>query len=85
MTKRLNVDRYLIKPVDPAAILDIITEALPTLRKSLQHRNQLPKSFHHQSKILIADDSPENIRLLSARLQSEGYAFVSAKDGEEAL
>ena len=36
-------------------------------------------------KILIADDYPDNLRLLSTRLQSEGYTFISAWDGEETL
>jgi len=35
--------------------------------------------------ILIADDNPENREILSARLSAQGYAVLTAADGEEAL
>ncbi|HSF83780.1 MAG TPA: response regulator [Anaerolineales bacterium] len=38
-----------------------------------------------QFKVLIADDYPDNIRLLAARLKSEGYAYLTASDGVETL
>jgi adenylate cyclase len=37
------------------------------------------------ARILIADDNPANVRILSMRLASEGYEIVTARDGEEAL
>ncbi len=36
-------------------------------------------------KILIVDDVPVNIQLLTTYLSSEGYTVISAKDGVEAL
>jgi two-component system phosphate regulon response regulator PhoB len=36
-------------------------------------------------KILIADDQPDNVHLLATRLQSEGYSFITAGDGQETL
>jgi DNA-binding response OmpR family regulator len=38
-----------------------------------------------QFKILIADDQPDNVHLLATRLESEGYTFVVATDGQETL
>lgn len=35
--------------------------------------------------ILIADDSPENVDILQMRLSAQGYAVVTARDGQEAL
>jgi adenylate cyclase len=35
--------------------------------------------------VLIADDNPMNLKMLSTRLVSEGYQIVSAADGAEAL
>jgi CheY-like chemotaxis protein len=36
-------------------------------------------------KILIVDDTPDNIKLLKAFLSGKGYEFITAADGEEAL
>ena len=35
--------------------------------------------------ILVADDTPANVRMLETRLRHEGYEIVVARDGEEAL
>ena len=37
------------------------------------------------SKILIVDDEPNIVKLLTSRLIAEGYVVVSAVDGETAL
>ena len=36
-------------------------------------------------KILVVDDSPTELKMISQALQSGGYDVVTAKDGEEAL
>lgn len=36
-------------------------------------------------RILIADDNPANVDILSARLESQGYEIVTAFDGADAL
>ncbi|MEI7671499.1 MAG: HD domain-containing phosphohydrolase [Deltaproteobacteria bacterium] len=38
-----------------------------------------------KTKILCVDDEPSNLRLLQAILTAEGYEFISAADGREAL
>jgi adenylate cyclase len=35
--------------------------------------------------ILIADDNEDNLAILAARLSTQGYALLTARDGEEAL
>ena len=35
--------------------------------------------------ILIADDNADNLAILQARLTSQGYALITARDGQEAL
>jgi adenylate cyclase len=37
------------------------------------------------ARILVADDTPANVRMLEMRLQHTGYEVVVARDGEEAL
>ncbi len=36
-------------------------------------------------KILIADDKPEVVELITASLKGEGYQIITASDGREAL
>ncbi len=81
--RRLGVQDYLVKPVQPEKIRSIVAKVL----EDLNHISpSMPAAVARRSfKILIADDYPDNLRLLSARLQSEGYNFISAWDGEEAL
>ncbi|MGL5834392.1 MAG: response regulator, partial [Waterburya sp.] len=38
-----------------------------------------------QEQILIVDDLPENVRLLSSLLREQGYGVTSATDGKMAL
>jgi DNA-binding response OmpR family regulator len=39
----------------------------------------------HAARILVVDDVPENVRLLEAVLEAQGYDVVSATDGHTAL
>jgi len=81
--RQLNVNDYLVKPVQPEKIREIVTGVL----KEIRPENLAASNFGRGEpfKILIADDYPDNIRLLSTRLRSEGYSFVTAMDGEETL
>lgn len=82
--RRLNVQDYLVKPVQPEKIRSIVAKVIDELRPKPAPApvvTAVKRSF----RILIADDYPDNLRLLSTRLQSEGYTFMSAWDGEEAL
>jgi len=81
--RRLQVQDYLVKPVQPEKIRSIAMKVIEELRPkpSPIAIASIKRSF----KILIADDYPDNLRLLSTRLASEGYTFIAAWDGEEAL
>ena len=37
------------------------------------------------TRILVVDDEPQNIRLLQIRLQADGYTVLAANSGQEAL
>jgi len=81
--RRLNVKNYLVKPVQPDKIREIVKKAIDELRPSEKRQTNLRRD--RKFKILVADDHPDNLRLLSARLENEGYIFIPAWDGEEAL
>jgi DNA-binding response OmpR family regulator len=83
--KRLNVNEYLVKPVQTEKIFELVANALTRLCPPETLTTSLQTPAKSYPKILIADDNPDNIRLLSVRLQNEGYLFISARDGEETL
>jgi len=80
--KQLKIQDYLVKPVQPDKIRDIVAKVLREIRPP---ENVDAGPQFRSAKILIADDYPDNIRLLSTRLKSEGYTFVTAGDGDETL
>jgi class 3 adenylate cyclase len=41
--------------------------------------------LRNPARILVADDTPANVRMLEARLARDGYEVLVARDGEEAL
>jgi CheY-like chemotaxis protein len=81
--RKLNVQDYLVKPVQPEKIRGIVGKAIDGLRPSLSQRKLA--GLEREFKILVADDNPDSLRLLSSRLQNEGYHFIPAWNGEETL
>lgn len=81
--RRLNVQDYLVKPVQPETIRGIVGKVIEDLRPSSEQKR--PTGIQREFKILVADDNPDSLRLLSSRLQNEGYQFIPAWDGEETL
>jgi CheY-like chemotaxis protein len=80
--QRLKVNEILIKPVRPERVCQIVAGAIGGLGKA---EIPIQSEAHPQSKILIADDLPDNVTLLSRLIENEGYTCISAKDGVEAL
>lgn len=81
--RRLGIQDYLVKPVDPERIRDIVHNAI---KEILPYRMAASTTQRQRPfKVLIADDYPDNVRLLSVRLRNEGYEYITAMDGEETL
>jgi CheY-like chemotaxis protein len=81
--RRLKVQEVIVKPVHPARIRQVVLEAMDEMIESKQSGStpNIPNKF----KILIADDQPDNVMLLSRYLQNEGYGYIEARDGLETL
>jgi CheY-like chemotaxis protein len=80
--RRLNVTEVLSKPIHPQSVCQILRRALEEMDQfKLYKKLAAQKEF----KILIADDQPDNVILLSRYLEGEGYAYVVAMDGIETL
>jgi CheY-like chemotaxis protein len=81
--RRLKVNETIIKPFRPERIRQIVSKAL----EGMEHTKYTRKVVDERQpfKILIADDVPDNISLLSRYMQSEGYVYISARNGVETL
>jgi signal transduction histidine kinase len=81
---RLKVNEVIVKPVRPERVCQIATHAMEEMKHAT--RPKAPAATGKRKfKILVADDKPDNVTLLSRYLQYEGYDHVVAQDGLEAL
>jgi CheY-like chemotaxis protein len=76
-----------MKDKDPLA-----TSGLPTINRtnadqSISRKVEAEESLQEQGKflILVADDSADNVALISLDLQQQGYRVVTASNGEDAI
>lgn len=80
--RRLGIHDTIIKPFHPEELIRRLTIFWGNEPKPAQSSQQeTAGSF----TILIADDVPDNITLLSRYMENEGYRYITAADGEEAL
>ncbi len=81
--RRLKVDEIIPKPVRPERICQSVERVLQRWNE-VKPASALPSS-RRPPCILIADDLPDNVTLLSRYMQSEGYDYITAQDGLEVL
>jgi signal transduction histidine kinase/PleD family two-component response regulator len=81
--RRLNVSEILIKPIPPERVCRIVSNVME--ESGITHSPQPIPGSCKPFTILIADDYPDNLSLLSRYLQKEGYLFLTAEDGLDAL
>lgn len=80
--RRLNIQDYLVKPVQPEKIRGIVDRVIAELRPKSQPTSTAPQ---RKFKILVVDDNPDNFRLLSTHIQNEAYDFIAACYEEDTL
>jgi two-component system cell cycle response regulator len=84
--REAGCDGYLAKPIDTRTFLQTIAQYLHGNNVNGQvEENAQDHIRGHQHKILIVDDDPLNLELLSQVLCSEEFEVVLASDGVEAL
>ena len=76
-------DGFITKPIDTRKFLSQVTEYLPSVKSNTKQTNETP--ILPVPRILIVDDDPKNVKLLSAYLHDEPYDILTAYSGEEAL
>ncbi|RJP49673.1 MAG: response regulator [Anaerolineaceae bacterium] len=83
-SQRLRVNEVILKPVRPERICQIAAQAIEEMNQTKKPLGKSPAP-KRRFKILVADDMPDNITLLTRYLENEGYDHISAMDGLEAL
>lgn len=82
--QRLKVNEVIVKPVRPERICQIAANAIEEMKHSTHPAKNITAG-KKKFKILVADDRPDNIVLLTRYLEYEGYEHMAARDGLETL
>jgi CheY-like chemotaxis protein len=82
--RHLNVTDIFTKPINPERICQIIVQSIEKLNQAKPTTSK-EQAAPRQGTILIADDQPDNLLLLTRYLESEGYNYIQARDGLETL
>lgn len=84
-------DGYLTKPIDTRSFIGKVEAFLAPDPADLEDEGQAggvpqpPARVRSQPLVLLVDDEPKNVKLLSAKLAGQPYTIKSAFDGAEAL
>ena len=81
--RRLKVHDTIIKPIPTERICQMVKQVLDNMGRS-NIPMQLAENLH-RFKIMIADDIPDNVNLLSRYIKNEGYDYITASNGVEVL
>ena len=81
--REAHCDGYLAKPINTRTFLESIGGFITTGADGGPKPRTEP--IRHQQKILIVDDEPLNLKLLSALLPKDTYDILQARTGEEAM
>ncbi|MFZ5912324.1 MAG: response regulator [Chloroflexota bacterium] len=82
--RRLKVDETIIKPFRPERICQIVSNTMQTMERYTVTA-PAAETETQPFTILIADDVPDNITLLSRYMVNEGFNYITACNGVEAL
>lgn len=81
--RRLRIHDTLIKPIPPEQICQTVKQVLENIEQS--SGPELMGENPHRHKIMIADDIPDNVTLLSRYMKNEGFECTTAQNGVEVL
>ena len=82
--RQLEFNEFLVKPINPKSLRDIV---YTVLEQKIKYLSSIEEKSRGSDKfqLLVADDIPENIRLLTKMVSSDNYDYLIARDGQEAL
>ena len=73
---------YITKPINTRTFGEVIAKHLGR-PSAVQDRPY--EERHHRNRILIVDDDPQNVRLMTAKLPAGRFEVLTAFDGKEAV
>jgi two-component system sensor histidine kinase/response regulator len=87
--RELGMDAYLVKPVRRAELLRSICQAIEGPQAQQMSATEPERGVSpHQApvlRVLLADDSEDNLFLIQSYLHENGYAIETAANGEQAV
>jgi len=82
-------DAYITKPIDTRSFMETVKKFCTNAQNPTEFRkeveSQKEKNARDRARILIVDDDPRNVKLLSAQLAKSQYEILQAYGGMEAL
>jgi two-component system, cell cycle response regulator len=81
--KEAGCSGYITKPINTRAFVETVKKYLDN--QPVAEAPALQGSYRHKNRILIVDDDPMNVKLLSAKLPANDFETIRAFSGEEAL
>ncbi len=82
-TRRLKIQNTIIKPVPTEHICQIVKQVVDSIDRGSAPAGVVENPRHF--KVMIADDVPDNVNLLSRFIGNEGYELLVATNGIEVL
>jgi two-component system sensor histidine kinase/response regulator len=86
--EQLGITRFLLKPVKPSELYDMIAFALGVTEPNVANSQTTEPAAQHQLpplRVLLAEDSLVNQKLAVALLQKHRHVVTVANDGQEAV
>ncbi len=84
--ERMGVFGYLDKPVRQNQLVPVVQNALSSNRLlRLGFDKNEPRVEFNRERVLVVDDDPAIIEIISEVLSDEGYKVTSVRNGQEAL
>jgi PAS domain S-box-containing protein len=87
--RRLGIDTYLVKPIQRSELSQAIQSALSRTQAGIETQTVQENSYrarHSPSlRLLLAEDSEDNVFLIQSYLRHSGYSIEVADNGETAV
>lgn len=83
--EQIGIDNFLEKPVSQSDLLDAIMTGLNGPPLDFLNATELQPSANRSLRILVAEDTPANQKVVQAILQKRGHLVEIAQNGREAV
>jgi signal transduction histidine kinase/DNA-binding response OmpR family regulator len=85
--EKIGIDKFLSKPVKLNELVNLLSYLFDKSYLNPETIDQVPKinKFSGETQILVAEDDPINLLLITEVLGKMGFDIITAGDGEEAL